>query len=96
MQLAKRLLVHRPMQGVNNSAYNRNAEVEFQLQIGPKLFPEYPMHSLAEQFYSLNKTFGIHGPYSSDVLNIAKNDYMEDQFVIGADCETLLGAAYRV
>ena len=52
------------------------------------------MHSLAEQFYSLKKTLGIHGAYATDVVSINKLNYMEDEFVIGVDCEKLLGASF--
>eukprot|EP00969_Alexandrium_andersonii_P194162 8576864-Alexandrium_andersonii.AAC.1 len=40
---------YHPTQGT----YDTRAELEFQLQIGSKRFPEYPMMSLAERFYSL-------------------------------------------
>eukprot|EP00969_Alexandrium_andersonii_P335774 14841085-Alexandrium_andersonii.AAC.1 len=67
--------------------YDKRAELEFQLQIGSKLFPECPMMSLAEQFYSLKKTVGIHGAYATDVVSIDKARY-----VVIVDCEKLRGA----
>ena len=36
-----------------------NDEFEFQLQIGSKLFPEYPVRSHAEAYYQLRKTLGM-------------------------------------
>ena len=81
---------YHPMQGT----YNKNAELEFQLQIGSKLFPEYPMMSLAEEFYSLKKTLSIHGAYATDVVSLNKASYMENSFIIGVDCEKLLGASF--
>ena len=40
-----------PMQGV----YNFNYELEFQVQIGSKMYPEYPCMSLSQAFYELKK-----------------------------------------
>ena len=36
-----------------NTTYNKQAEVEFQLQIGSSVYPQYHIRSLAEAFYSL-------------------------------------------
>ena len=52
------------------------------------------MRSLAEEFYNLKKTLGIHGPNATDVVNINKTNYMQSNFVIGVDCEKLLGASF--
>ena len=40
-----------PMQGT----YSFNQEMEFQVQIGSKMFPEYPCRSLSQAFYELKK-----------------------------------------
>ena len=37
-----------PMQGT----YNFNQELEFQVQIGSKMYPEYPCRSLSQAFYA--------------------------------------------
>ena len=40
---------------------NFDKEVEFQIQVGSKFFGgEYPIRSLAEAYYNLRKTLGIH------------------------------------
>ena len=49
--------------------YDKDAEVEFQLQLGSAVFPQYPIRSLAEAFYSLRKTLGI---ANSGNLNVSK------------------------
>ena len=41
--------------------YDYSKELQWQLQIGSKMFPEYPCRSLAETFYQLKKALGIHG-----------------------------------
>ena len=44
---------------MGSTNYDRTKQLEFQMQIGSKLFPEYPIRSLAEVFYNLRKTLGI-------------------------------------
>ena len=39
--------------------HNLNGEFEYQLQIGSKLYPEYPIRSHNEAFYQLKKAFGV-------------------------------------
>jgi len=39
--------------------YDVNFEMEMQLQVGSKLYPEYPVRSTAEAFYQLRKCMGI-------------------------------------
>ena len=39
--------------GINSSSYN--GEIEFQVQLGSKMYPEYPIRSHAEAFYQLRK-----------------------------------------
>ena len=49
-----------------SGAYNNGKEVELHVQIGSKLFPEYPIRSASETFSQLRKTMGIHqSPFHS-------------------------------
>ena len=49
-----------------SGAYNVGKEVELHVQIGSKLFPEYPIRSVSETFSQLRKTMGIHqSPFHS-------------------------------
>eukprot|EP00969_Alexandrium_andersonii_P337869 14932563-Alexandrium_andersonii.AAC.1 len=73
------------------NTYSKRAELAFQLQIGSKLFPACPIVSLAKQFYSLKNTLGFHGECATDVVSMDKAHYMDDEFIIGIDCEKLLG-----
>ena len=43
---------------MGENAYNHSKEIEFQMQIGSKLYPEYPIRSHAEAYYQLRKTLG--------------------------------------
>ena len=79
-------------------AYNHNPlqasdEVEIQLQIGSKYFPEYPIKSAAEAFYQLRKTLGIQGS-SWHGIAIRPLDYTNCKFIVGIDTEKMLDAGF--
>ena len=53
-----------------------DGEFEFHMQIGSKLYPEYPIRSHAEAFYQLRKTLGFQAtPYHA--TNITGSEYRE-------------------
>ncbi|MFM7984763.1 MAG: hypothetical protein ACKPKO_36120, partial [Candidatus Fonsibacter sp.] len=51
------------------STQNADGEIEFHLQIGSKLYPEYPIISHAEAFYQLRKSLGFQSTpfYGTDI-----------------------------
>ena len=53
-----------------------DGEFEAQLQIGSKLFPEYPIRSRNEAYYQLKKTLGVHSSsvHNLDISSVAKRD----------------------
>jgi hypothetical protein len=73
--------------------YDPGREIEFQVQIGSKLYPEYPMRSTAEVFYQLNKTLGIHTSsfYGVDITPLQWQNY---RFIVGIDTEKVLSAGF--
>jgi hypothetical protein len=68
-------------------------ELQWQLQIRCKMFPEYPCTSMAQTFYQLKKALGIHGS-AFHSLAITNKQYMNDHFVIGVDTEKILEAGF--
>jgi hypothetical protein len=64
-----------------------------QLQIGSKLYPEYPIKSHAECFYSLRKALGVqaNNMHSIDIDGVS---YRDNRFIVGFDTERLLGLAF--
>ena len=69
-------------------------EIEsLQLQVGAFLMPQYPIRSHAECFYSLRKSLGIQAN-SLHSVDINGNDYRNNKFIVGIDCEKLLGLAF--
>ena len=57
------------------------------------MIPQYPIRSHAECFYSLRKSLGIQSN-SLHSVDINGNDYRNDKFIVGLDCEKLLGLAF--
>lgn len=76
-----------------DATYNKSTDYECQLQRGSKLFPEYPMQSLAETFYSLRKTLGITNIGAGSV-KVSNRFSMNNKFVLATDCENMFGASF--
>ena len=64
-----------------------------QLVIGSKLFPEYPMKSHAECYYSLRKALGIQAN-NLHSIDISGLEYRNNKFIVGIDTEKLLGLSF--
>jgi len=73
--------------------FDFNRELEYQVQIGSKMIPEYPCRSLAQAFYELKKSLGIHGSAWHSISPSFKS-YCKDHFIIGIDCEKVLEAGW--
>jgi hypothetical protein len=73
--------------------HKQDAEFEFQLQIGSKLFPEYPIRSHTESYYQLKKTLGVQASAVHN-FDISAVEYRDHKFVIGTDCEKVLDAGF--
>jgi hypothetical protein len=74
-------------------AYNYLKELQWQLQIGSKMYPEFPCGSLSETFYQLKKALGIVGSAFHSVA-INAEQYRNDKFIIGIDTEKILEAGF--
>ena len=84
-----------PMRSADFTAggYDHAKELQWQLQIGSKMFPEYPARSLAETFYQLKKALGIQGSAFHSVA-ISPVQYRNDHFIIGVDTERVLESGF--
>ena len=75
------------------NVYDQNREIaDFQVQVGSKLFPEYPIRSHAEAYYQLRKTLGHHDQHNS--FDITQAEYRCRKFILGIDMEKVLEAGY--
>ena len=78
---------------VGNGAYDSAKEMELHVQIGSKLYPEYPMRSVSEQFSQLKKSLGIHNsPFHS--VDITPDQYRNYKFIAAIDTEKVLDAGF--
>jgi len=67
--------------------------LQYQIQIGSKLFPEYPVTSISESFAQLKKCLGILGSNFHSV-SITPMQYRSNKFIIGCDTEKALQAGF--
>ena len=76
-----------------NLTHEENGEFKFYVQIGSKLFPEYPIQSHSEAYYQLKKTLGIQ---SSNVhsFDITAREYRENKMILAVDTEKVLEAGW--
>ena len=73
--------------------HDYDGDFEFQLQIGSKLFPEYPIRSHNEAYYQLKKTLGVQASavHNFDITPVEYRDY---KFMLATDCEKVLDAGF--
>ena len=70
----------------NTVEYNfERDKMEFQLHVGSRTYPQYPIRSLAEYAYHLEKALDLTA--SVEGCSIGLDEYRFDKFVIGLDVE---------
>ena len=85
-----------PMNGMYSlvgQPYEIESELQTQIQIGSKLFPEYPMQSVSESFQQLCKTLGVLNSTQMS-LDIDLVKYRTLHHIIAIDAEKTLQAGY--
>jgi hypothetical protein len=77
----------------DNDRHSSLNEFEFQLQLGSKLYPEYPIRSHAEAFYQLRKATGTQENklYSN---SITFEEYRDTKLILAIDMERVLEAGF--
>jgi hypothetical protein len=73
--------------------YTASNELEWQIQIGSRLFPEYSCRSVSESYYQLLKCVGTLDSAYMDI-DISAQNYRNLKFVIGLDLEKVLQAGF--
>ena len=70
-----------------------NYQMEFQMQVGSRLFPEYPIRSQQEAFYQTTKTLGLAGSawHSIDVI---PEEWSSCKFLYAIDTEKVTEAGF--
>ena len=76
-----------------NGNFDWTNEVEYQVQIGAKIMPSYPVRSASQSVFELKKSLGIaDSAYHS--VSIRQDQYIRDKFILGLDCEKCLMVSY--
>jgi hypothetical protein len=73
--------------------FNNDQDFEFRLQIGSKIFPEYPIRSHNEAYYQLCKCLGVQSSALHN-FDITAREYRSTKFILGTDCEKVLDAGF--
>ena len=77
-----------------NLTHLDGAEIQkLQLQIGSKLFPDFPDRSHAEAVHSLRKSLGVQSNHLHSI-DITGAEYRNNKFIAGFDTEKLLGLSF--
>ena len=81
------------MEGSLNKFSSSSEISDFQIQLGSKLYPEYPIRSHSEAYYQLKKALGQH---SSNLhsFDIDSEEYRARKFVLGISMEKVSEAAF--
>ena len=72
---------------------DQDKEMEFQVQIGSKMYPEIPIRANAEAFSQLVKCLGVHNSAFHGVA-ITPYNYRSHNQIIGIDTEKVLSAGF--
>ena len=73
--------------------YDINKDLEFQIQLGSKLFPEYPCNSLTQCFYHLRKALNL-PVFHQHSISIDFKQYRDRQFIFGFSFEKVPDSSY--
>ena len=68
-------------------------DLEFQIQLGSKLYPEYPCNSITQCFYHLRKALNL-PVFHQHSLNINFKQYRDRQFIFAFSFEKLPDSSY--
>ena len=79
--------MYHPMVNVAGQAYDPGFDLEYQIQLGAKLYPEYPVRSLSEAFAQLRKTVGLN--YGHHAVDLDAHQYRNNKFIVAVDMEKI-------
>ena len=76
-----------------NGMYDENYDLEFQIQLGSKLYPEYPCNSLTQCFYHLRKALNL-PMFHQHSMSIDFKQYRDRQFIFAFSYERVPDSSY--
>jgi len=78
--------LYHPMSEVISSIYVPTLDLEFQIQLGSKLYPEYPVRSISECFTILKQTLNLPDDHLH-AIGIDFRQYCTNKFIFGMSFE---------
>ena len=85
---------HHPMSEMDPSElYNPDKELQIYLQLGSKLYPEYPTNNLSECFYRLKEAMNL-PDWHQHALSIRFDNYTRDKFIFCTDFQKMADACW--
>ena len=84
---------HQASDEADEGVYDANYDLEFQIQLGSKLYPEYPCRSLSECFYHLRKALNL-PMFHQHSLSIDFKQYRDRQFMFAFSFKKVPDSSY--
>ena len=84
---------HQAHNPLDEGIYDKNKDLEFQIQLGSKLYPEYPCNSITQCFYHLRKALNL-PMFHQHSMNINFKQYRDRQFIFAFSFEKVPDSSY--
>ena len=84
---------YHPMATDNDIKFNPEKELEFQIQLGGKLYPEYPVKSISEAFCILKQTLNL-PDWGLHSVGIDYHQYTSNKFIFAMSFEKMPEASW--
>ena len=84
---------HQARNPLDEGIHDKNKDLEFQIQLGSKLYPEYPCNSITQCFYHLRKALNL-PMFHQHSMNINFKQYRDRQFVFAFSFEKVPDSSY--
>ena len=84
---------HQAHNPLDEGIYDKNMDLEFQIQLGSKLYPEYPCNSITQCFYHLRKALNL-PMFHQHSMNINFKQYRDRQFIFAFSFEKVPDSSY--
>ena len=84
---------HQNHEPLDAGIYDKDKDLEFQIQLGSKLYPEYPCNSITQCFYHLRKALNL-PMFHQHSMNIDFKQYRDRQFIFAFSFEKVPDSSY--
>ena len=79
---------HHPMNEETEQLYNADKEISLYMQLGSKLFPEFPCNNISECFYRLKEALNL-PDYHQHAISIKFENYVKNKFIFAISFEKI-------